>query len=134
MKCMKSEECYPANMAGEETKVGTQHRDYGFIIFAGFLIGLGVGLLVDHVVSAVLIGLGVGFLASGLIPLVRKPMDAGSLHTGGINVTGLLIGAFLIFIAIGIVYAPAALWPYAIAGFLILVGIWSLIRGFSTIA
>ena len=131
---MKSEECYPANMAGEEPKVGKQHRDYGFIIFAGFLIGLGVGLFVNHVVSAVLIGLGIGFLASGLIPLVKKPTDAESLQTGGINVTGLLIGAFLIFIAIGIVYAPAALWPYAIAGFLILVGIWSLIRGFSKIA
>jgi predicted anti-sigma-YlaC factor YlaD len=45
-------------------------------------------------------------------------------------VTTLLIGAFLAFIGIGIVLVPAAIWPYAIAGFLILTGVWFLVRGF----
>jgi hypothetical protein len=51
-----------------------------------------------------------------------------------VNVTTLLIGAFLVFAGISIVVAPAVLWPYAIPGFLILLGIWHLVRGFSTIS
>jgi predicted anti-sigma-YlaC factor YlaD len=47
-----------------------------------------------------------------------------------VNVTTLLIGTFLVFIGIGIVLMPGAIWPYAIAGFLILTGIWFLVRGF----
>ncbi|HNQ30609.1 MAG: hypothetical protein A4E36_02187 [Methanoregulaceae archaeon PtaB.Bin009] len=52
------------------------------------------------------------------------------MHLGNTDVTMLLIGAFLVFIGIGFVFALDALWPYAIAGFLILVGIWVLIKGF----
>ena len=118
----------------ELTEPGEKHQPYGFIIPAGILIGLGVGILVDHVSSGFLVGLGLGFLGSGLLPLVSKQLESECTQPGSTDVPMLLIGAFLIFIAIGIVYAPAALWPYAIAGFLILVGIWSLIRGFSQIA
>ncbi len=106
------------------------HKPFGFIIPAGILIGLGAGMLVDHMFSGFLTGLGFGFLASGLLPLVRKPLESEGMHLGNTDVTMLLIGGFLIFIGIGIVYAPAALWPYAIAGFLILAGIWVLVRGF----
>ena len=112
------------------TESGEHHKPFGFIIPAGILIGLGVGILVDYVFSGFLIGLGIGFLGSGLLPLVRKPLESEGINLGNTDVTMLLIGAFLVFIGIGIVYAPAALWPYAIAGFLILVGIWVLIRGF----
>jgi Na+-transporting methylmalonyl-CoA/oxaloacetate decarboxylase beta subunit len=52
------------------------------------------------------------------------------MQPGSTDVTMLLIGAFLIFLGIGLVYAPAALWPYAIAGFLVILGIWFLIQGF----
>jgi hypothetical protein len=105
-----------------------QHPPYGFIIPAGILIGIGVGMLVDHVGSGFLVGLGLGFLGSGLVPLVRKPQ--GSTQPGKTDVTMLLIGAFLVFIGIGFVYAPAAIWPYAFAGFLILIGTWLLVQGF----
>lgn len=118
----------------ELTEIGEQHRPYGFIIPAGILIGLGVGMLVDHVVSCFLVGLGIGFLGSGLLPLVRKPRESEDTHPGSTDVTMLLIGAFLIFLGIGLVYAAAALWPYAIAGFLVLLGIWLLVRGFFKIS
>ena len=114
----------------ELTEPGEKHQPYGFIIPAGILIGLGVGMLVDHVVSGFLVGLGLGFLGSGLLPLVRKPVESEGMQPGSTDVTMLLIGAFLIFLGIGLVYAPAALWPYAIAGFLVLLGIWFLVRGF----
>jgi len=114
----------------ELTEPGEKHQPYGFIIPAGILIGLGVGMLVDHMASGFLVGLGLGFLGSGLLPLVRKPVESEGTQPGSTDVTMLLIGAFLIFLGIGLVYAPAALWPYAIAGFLVLLGIWFLVRGF----
>ena len=45
--------------------------------------------------------------------------------------TTILIGTFLAFIGVGIVLVPAAIWPYAIAGCIILAGIWFLVRGVS---
>jgi hypothetical protein len=112
------------------TESGEQHRPYGFIIPAGILIGLGVGMLVDHVGSGFLAGLGLGFLGSGLLPFLRKPLRSEEVMPVSTDVTMLLIGTFLVFIGIGLVFAPAALWPYAIAGFMILLGIWFLVRGF----
>jgi len=40
-----------------------------------------------------------------------------------------LIGIFIILIGIGLIYAPLAIWPYVIAGFLVLLGIWFIVRG-----
>jgi len=132
---MKADSCAEITDAKRiEMKSGlsepVEHRQYGFIIPACILIGLGVGLLVDHLGSGFLIGLGIGFVGSELLPLFRKPLEGGCPRTGGANMTTLLIGVFLIFLGIGIVLAPVAIWPYAIAGFLILVGISFLIRGF----
>ena len=133
---MKTDSCAEITDAKQiEMKSGLsepkEHRQYGFIIPAGILIGLGAGLLVDNLVSGFLIGLGLGFVGSELLPLVKKSLAGECLQPGGANVTTLLIGAFLVFIGIGIVLAPAAIWPYAIAGFLILSGLWFLVRGFS---
>jgi hypothetical protein len=89
-----------------------------------------VGLLVDYLVSGFFIGLGLGLIGSELFRLVEKSRETECTQPGGANVTTLLIGTFLSFIGIGIVLAPAAIWPYAIAGFLILTGIWFLVRGF----
>ena len=133
---MKSENCAEITDAKRiELKTGLTEpvkndRYSGFIVPAGILIGLGVGLLVDYLVSGFLIGLGLGLIGSELLTLVRKSREDECTQTGGANVTTLLIGAFLVFIGIGIVLAPAAIWPYAIAGFLILTGIWFLVRGF----
>jgi hypothetical protein len=108
--------------------------EYGFVISAGALIGLGAGWLVDHVGTGVLVGLGLGLLAAELIPSVRTPPEGEGLQREDVNVTTLLIGAFLVFAGIGTVVAPAVLWPYAVPGFLILLGFWYLVRGFSTIS
>jgi hypothetical protein len=133
---MKEESCVEITDAKRiETKSGLtepmEHRNSGFIISAFILIGLGVGLLFDHLGSGFLIGLGLGLVGSALLPLVKKSVEGECSQLGSANVTTLLIGVFLIFIGIGIVLAPAAIWPYAIAGFLILFGFWILVRGFS---
>ena len=129
MSCVKHEDCYSTPMVEEVLKEGKEHRQNDHIITAGFLIGLGAGLFVDHVVSGILIGIGLGFLGSELLPLVSKHQEGEYPQPGGTNVTNFLIGAFLIFIGIGIVWAPDVIWPNSIAGFLILTGIWFLVRG-----
>jgi len=112
------------------TEPGKLHQNNGFIVPAGILIGLGAGLLIDQIVCGFLIGLGLGLIGSELLPFVTKFKDDKCTQPGSANVTTLLIGAFLMFIGIGIVLMPAAIWPYAIAGFLILAGIGFLVRGF----
>ncbi len=107
-----------------------KHRQYGFLIPAGALIGLGAGMLAGYAGPGVLAGVGLGLIGSELASLVRKPLVHEGMPQAGTNVTMLLIGAFLVFIGVGIVYAPAALWPYAVAGFFIVLGAWFLIRGF----
>ncbi len=133
---MKAENCAEITDAKRiELKSGltepVNNDRYGeFIVPAGILIGLGVGLLVDYLVSGFLIGLGLGLIGSELFRLVEKSREAECTQPEGANVKTLLIGSFLTFIGIGIVLASAVIWPYAIAGFLILVGALLLVRGF----
>jgi CHASE2 domain-containing sensor protein len=105
-------------------------RQSGFIVPAGILIGLGAGLLVDHAGAGFLVGLGLGLLGSELVPLARKSREGAYPQAVGANVTLLLIGAVLVLAGISIVWAPAAVWIYAIPGLMILAGIGVLVRGF----
>jgi hypothetical protein len=106
-----------------------EDRQSGFIVPAGILIGLGAGLLADHAVAGFLVGL--GLLGSELLPLARKSREGEYPLAGGANVTLLLIGAVLVLAGISIVWAPAAIWIYAIPGLMILAGIGVLVRGFA---
>jgi hypothetical protein len=115
------------------TEPGEHDRHSGFIVPAGILIGLGVGLLVDRAGVGFLVGLGLGLIGSELLSFVRRSREGECMQPEGTDVTKFLIGTFLVFIGIGIVLVPAAIWPYAIAGFLILTGTWFLVRGFCKI-
>ena len=84
----------------------------------------------DHAVAGFLVGLGLGLLGSELLPLARKSREGEYLQAGGANVTLLLIGAVLVLAGISIVWAPAVIWIYAIPGLMILAGIGVLVRGF----
>jgi hypothetical protein len=133
---MKTENCTEMNNARSiELKSGlkepVEDRPNGFIVPAGILIGLGAGLLADYAVAGFLAGLGLGLLGSELLPYVRKPRDGEYLPVGGANVTLLLIGAVLFLAGLSIVWAPAAVWIYAIPGLMILAGIGVLVRGFA---
>jgi hypothetical protein len=126
------------------------------LIPAGLLIGLGVGLLVGHIVAAGLIGLGLGFLVSAVANAISgtdgdavspdhaktwmkehgynedmsevaaKRMASSNKHGFGLA----FIGIFFIVFGIMIVWAPVLLWPYIGAAFLILLGIGILVHGF----
>ncbi len=107
-----------------------EDRQNGFIVPAGILIGLGAGLLADQAVAGFLVGLGSGLFGSELLPLARKSREGEYPLAGGANVTLLHIGAVLVLAGISIVWAPAAVWIYAIPGLMILAGIGVLVRGF----
>ena len=133
---MKTENCAEIKDAKRiEMKSGlaepVKERQSGFIVPAGILIGLGAGLLADHAVAGFLVGLGLGVLGSELLPFVRKSREGEYPPLGGANVTLLLIGAVLVLAGISIVWAPAAIWTYAIPGLMILAGIGVLVRGFA---
>jgi hypothetical protein len=130
---MKTENCAEiADAKRIEMKSGLKEQaepDNGFVVPAGILIGMGAGLLAGQMVPGVLIGLGLGLIGSELFSRLKRSRDVEISQTGGTNVTALLIGTFLIFIGASIVLMPAAIWPYAFAGFLILAGIALLVRG-----
>jgi len=133
---MKTENCSEMKDARSiELKSGltepAEDRKNGFIVPAGILIGLGAGLLADYAVAGFLIGLGLGLLGSELLPLARKSREGEVPLAGGVNVTLLLIGAVLVLAGTSIVWAPAAVWIYAIPGLMILAGIGVLVRGFA---
>jgi len=98
------------------------------MIPAGVLIGLGVGLITGYAGPGVLIGLGLGLLASAFITPSGTPQDIhpGCCGGGGRWGSG-IIGAFMILIGIGIIWAPVNVWtyvwPYGIGILLILIGL-----------
>jgi hypothetical protein len=96
-----------------------------FLIPAGILIGLGVGLITGYPGPGILIGLGLGFLAQGFLRPVESlaPDQATPCCGHGDRWISVMIGLFLIIIGIGIIWIPAHIWPYVIGIFLILLGI-----------
>ncbi|MGB7788067.1 hypothetical protein [Methanoregula sp.] len=117
---------------GDDT--GYRNRKHGryFLIPAGVLIGLGVGLLAGYPGPGVLIGLGLGFLGSAFMKLSGYETGDTALPVQARRPrwTFALIGIFLIVIGIGISWAPVNRWPLLIAIFLILFGIWFIVRNF----
>jgi xanthine/uracil permease len=115
-------------MPEERQKEYHRHRRRFSFLPSGFLIGLGVGLLIGYPASGLLVGLGAGFIASASMPLT----DAGAEGRRFSAVRGgwVLAGIILILIGLWLAYVPIIAWPYLVGILLILVGIWSLFRAF----
>ncbi len=126
---MKTENCANCDVNCRWTNPG-EHRNAGFIVWAGILIGLGAGLVADQLGAGFLIGLGLGLVGSELFSHFGRSLGNEFPQQKQINVTTTLIGAFLTYIGVSIIWAPVAIWPYAVAGFLVLIGVSFLIRGF----
>ncbi len=117
-------------MASEQTR---RHGGF-FLVPAGFLIGLGAGILLGYMWSGMLIGLGGGFLAS-----IGKRGWADTYHdtsvrphsTGGPRWFLPLIGLYIITAGIAIIWIPRDVWQNIAAVFLVLIGIWFIVRGYS---
>ena len=102
-----------------------------FLIPAGALIGLGIGMLFNQAVAGVLIGLGLGFVGSALLPPMGQPQEAPApapmYRPRWIPV---LIGAFLVLVGLGIIGGLPLPWTSIVAIILILIGIGFIARGF----
>jgi hypothetical protein len=102
-----------------------------FLIPAGILIGLGIGLLFNQAGAGVLIGLGLGFLGSALIPAPTGEEPAPSMAPmWEPRWVPVIIGVFLVLVGLSIVGGLLLPWTYIIAIFLILIGIGFILRGF----
>lgn len=124
-----------------ERKRRHEHHRSGFLIPAGLLIGLGIGILLNYTVPVALVGMGCGFVASGAIRVYSSrsfvtpasPEGSAPEHWEGYRGGGwgsIIVGVFFILLGIGIVYAPQNIWPYIGAAILILIGLWFVARGF----
>jgi hypothetical protein len=113
----------------EERREWRRRHRGPFLIPAGILIGLGVGLLVNQAGAGVLIGLGLGFLGSALVPVVAPGEPArGPMH--GPRWVFVVIGIFLVLLGLSVVSGWVLPWTYIIAALLILIGIIFIFRGF----
>ena len=119
-----------------------RHKHGGhFLIPAGVLIGLGIGLVAGYVASGILIGLGCGLIASALAGNLGREPEPETSGTATVHGPGhccccrgarwgqFIVGLFMIVIGVGIVWAPPFSWTYLIAAFVILLGIWIAARG-----
>jgi asparagine N-glycosylation enzyme membrane subunit Stt3 len=110
-----------------------RHRGF-FLVPAGILIGLGIGMILGYQISGLIIGLGTGFLLS--IARRREPQPAFQGSTGVktrpdvAHLVLVIIALYIIFSGIAIIWVPRTRWPYISAVFLILAGIWVVSRGY----
>jgi hypothetical protein len=116
----------------EEQERGRRHGRH-FLIPAGVLIGLGIGIIAGYLVAGLFIGLGLGFLASVFLPTGEAPESAPVSCCGrGGRWNFVVIGAFFIIIGVALVLAPqnfwAYVWPYGIGAFFILIGFSFIVR------
>jgi hypothetical protein len=122
----------PESRTGREERREWRRRHRGpFLIPAGALIGLGVGLLVNQAGAGVLIGLGLGFLGSVLIPAPSRDEPVSPpVPMRGSRWVPAIIGIFLVLAGVSIVSGISLPWTTIIAVVLILIGIWLIARGF----
>jgi uncharacterized membrane protein HdeD (DUF308 family) len=106
-----------------------RHRGH-FLIPAGVLIGLGVGLLFNQAGPGVLIGLGLGFVGSAFLSSMGPSRDATApAPMYGPRWISVIIGVFIILLGLWIVWGPPLPWTSIIALLLILLGIGFIARG-----
>ncbi|HVN66062.1 MAG TPA: hypothetical protein VMT31_05555 [Methanomicrobiales archaeon] len=114
----------------EERREWRRRHRGPFLIPAGVLIGLGIGLLVNQPGAGVLIGLGLGFLGASFEPMAVPPEEPGHAPMRGPRWAFVAIGVVLVLLGLSIVSGWALPWTYIIAILLILIGIGFIARGF----
>lgn len=112
----------------EEREYRRRHGRH-FLIPAGVLIGLGVGIIAGYVAAGLLIGLGLGFVATALLPFASKGPDepkSQCCRYGNRWIQG-IIGAFFVIVGAAIVWEPrnfwTYIWPYGVGTFFIFLGL-----------
>ena len=101
-----------------------------FLIPAGILIGLGIGIILNNPFPFLMIGLGFGFLGSSFEKHQDvSPADSVTpIERTKHRWSTVILGLFFIIFGITLAAAPDISWTYIIAGMLILLGIWFVAR------
>ena len=101
-----------------------------FLIPAGILIGLGIGFLLNNPFPIMLIGLGFGFLGSSFEKREEvSPADSVTpTQTIKPHVSTIVIGLFFILFGVGLYIKADLAWNYVLAGILILLGAYFIVR------
>jgi hypothetical protein len=109
-------------------------RQSGFyVIPAGGLIGLGIGIILGYQLTGFLAGLGLGYLVfiagSGSRMMYQGPSGTHSRYNGSYLVR-VIIGLYIISSAFAIIWVPRSEWPDILAIFLVLTGVWFVVHGY----
>jgi len=117
-------------MTTSEVRQEQGHQNGRFLIPAGVILGLGVGLILGYPGPGVLIGLGLGFLASAFVKPGEGSGQSPAVSCGRNDISWIsaIIGLFLIIIGVSFVWAPVQIWPYIFGLFLIVFGLWFIAR------
>jgi hypothetical protein len=117
----------------EEHERGRRHGRH-FLIPAGVLIGLGIGIIAGYLVAGLFIGLGLGFLASAFLPMAGDAPEGSQVSCCGRGGRWnfVVMGAFFVIVGVVLVLAPqnfwTYVWPYGIGAFFILIGLSFIVR------
>jgi hypothetical protein len=114
---------------GEERREWRRGHGGHFLIPAGALIGLGIGMLANQAGAGVLIGLGLGFVGSALLPIPVQDAPVPSREGIGARWIQAIVGAFIILVGLWIALSPPLPWTFIIALLFILIGIGFIARG-----
>jgi hypothetical protein len=109
-------------------------RHSGFyVIPAGGLIGLGIGIILGYQLTGFLVGLGLGYLVfiTGSEGRTRSPDAPGTKSRyNGSYLIRLAIGLYIIVSGFAIIWVPRPEWPNILAVFLVLAGVWFMVHGY----
>ncbi|MEI7434577.1 MAG: hypothetical protein WCJ93_10035 [Methanomicrobiales archaeon] len=109
-------------------------RHAGFyVIPAGGLIGLGIGIILGYQLTGFLAGLGLGYLVFVGGPRTDQAyQDPSGSHVpiNGSYLVRLVIGLYIIVSGFAIIWVPRSEWPNILAIFLVLTGVWFVVHGY----
>jgi hypothetical protein len=104
-----------------------------YVVPAGALIGLGIGIILGYQLTGFLAGLGLGYLVfiSGSGTSSRYPESSGTpaRHNRSYLVQ-VCIGLYIIASGFAIIWVPRSEWPDILAVFLVLAGLWFVVHGY----
>jgi hypothetical protein len=104
-----------------------------YLVPAGGLIGLGIGIILGYQLTGFLAGLGLGYLlftgVYGRDPGYPDPSGNTAPFRGSYLVM-LVIGLYIIASGFAIIWVPRSDWPNILAIFLVLAGAWFFVHGY----
>ncbi len=109
------------------------HTNTGVLFPACLFLGLGIGMIFGHAGIGIILGMGLGFIAMALIRVKSEPMEI-KLPSSTASYFIILLGLFLIFTGLGIIFFPDMLFPYIIGVFIALLGIGFFIFGIKSVS